>query len=185
MIIIAGLGNPGLKHEINRHNMGFLAIDSFAKSHRLELKNIKFKSNMIETFIFDKKVILLKPTTYMNLSGDAIREVMNYYKCKRQNLLVIYDDIDIDFLKIRIRKKGSAGTHNGMRDIIYKLGYDEFARMRLGIGKLEGIELKRQVLLNFDKEELKQLKSFFKKTNEAINSFIKEGVDTAISRFNG
>ncbi len=185
MKLIVGLGNPGKKYELTKHNMGFLAIDSLSNELNIDLKKIKFKSYYAETIISGEKVILVKPQTFMNLSGDCVREWVNFYKISSNDILVIYDDIDIEFAKIRLRKKGSAGTHNGMRDIIYKLGFDDFARLRLGIGRDRSIPLKNEVLSNFTSDEIKILKDFFKKTNDTIFSFIRDGVDITMSRYNG
>ena len=133
MYIIAGLGNPGKKYENTRHNMGFLAVDLLAEKYGIRIDKIKFKALVGEGRIAGQKVLLVKPQTYMNLSGQSIVEVMNFYKVEIENLIVIYDDIDIPTGTIRLRKKGSAGTHNGMRNIVYLLGDDGFPRIRVVI----------------------------------------------------
>ncbi len=185
MKIIVGLGNPGGKYEMTKHNMGFLAIDSLLNSLGLDAKKIKFKSLYAETIIGSEKVILVKPQTFMNLSGDSVRDWVNFYKLEKEDLLIVYDDVDLDFGKIRLRKQGSAGTHNGMRDIIYKLGFDDFSRLRLGIGRNKDIPIVNEVLSTFQKDEIEELKKLFKRTNEVIESFITEGPDMTMSRYNG
>ena len=134
MYVIAGLGNPGKKYENTRHNMGFITIDQLAEKHNIKVDKLKFKALVGEGRIAGQKVMLVKPQTYMNLSGESIREVMNFYKLEPENLIVIYDDIDIEAGTLRIRKFGSAGTHNGMKSVVYQLQSDRFPRIRLGIG---------------------------------------------------
>ena len=134
MYIIAGLGNPGKKYENTRHNMGFLAVDLLAEQYGIRIDKIKFKALVGEGRIAGQKVLLVKPQTFMNLSGQSIAEIMNFYKEDIENLIVIYDDIAIPTGSIRIRKKGSAGTHNGMRNIVDEIGTEEFVRVRIGIG---------------------------------------------------
>ncbi len=185
MKLIIGLGNPGGKFEMTKHNMGFLAIDSFLNKMNIDAKKIKFKSLYREVLINGEKIILIKPQTFMNLSGDSVRDWFNYYKVEHEDLLIIYDDVDLDFAKVRMRKKGSAGTHNGMRDIIYKLGFDDFPRLRLGVGRNREIPLVNEVLSVFNKDEVEELKKLFLKTNEMIESFILNGPDLTMSRYNG
>ena len=133
MYIIAGLGNPGKKYENTRHNIGFITLDYLAERHDIQINKIKHKALVGEGRISGQKVLLVKPQTYMNLSGESLREVMDYYKVDIEDLIVIYDDIDLPAGTVRIRKKGSAGTHNGMRSIVQHLGQD-FPRIRMGIG---------------------------------------------------
>ena len=121
MYIIAGLGNPGKKYENTRHNMGFLVVDKLAEKNDIKVNKIKHKALVGDGFISDQKVLLVKPQTYMNLSGDSLREVVNYYNIDMENLIVIYDDFDLETGDLRIRKKGSAGSHNGMKSIIQQL----------------------------------------------------------------
>ena len=129
MYVIAGLGNPGKKYENTRHNMGFITIDQLAEKHNIKTDKLKFKALVGEGRIAGQKVLLVKPQTYMNLSGESIREVMNFYKLEPENLIVIYDDIDIEAGTLRIRKFGSAGTHNGMKSVVYQLQSDRFPRI--------------------------------------------------------
>ncbi len=185
MKLIIGLGNPGGKYEMTRHNMGFLAIDSFLKKRNLDAKKIKFKSLYAQTVLHGEKIVLIKPQTFMNLSGDSVRDWVNFYKVSPEDILVIYDDIDLDFATIRLRKKGSAGTHNGMRDIIYKLGFSDFPRLRLGIGRNREVPLVKEVLSGFNQSEVEVLKKLFETTNHVIESFITDGVDATMNRYNG
>lgn len=134
MYIIAGLGNPGKKYENTRHNMGFTAIDLLAEKFGIKVNKLRFKALTGEGRIAGQKVLLIKPQTYMNLSGESVRMALDYYKEPPENLIVIYDDIDIPTGSIRIRKKGSAGTHNGMRNILYQIQSEDFPRIRVGIG---------------------------------------------------
>ena len=134
MKVIVGLGNPGKEYENTKHNIGFLAIDRLAERFGINVKQIKHKALTGEGFAEGKKVMLVKPQTYMNLSGQSVREVLSYYKVESEDFIVIYDDIDIPIGTLRLRAKGSAGTHNGMKSIIYDLKDDGFPRVRVGIG---------------------------------------------------
>lgn len=138
MYIIAGLGNPGQKYENTRHNMGFKAIDHLAEKLGVDVNRAKFKGLIGEGRIGTEKVILLKPQTFMNLSGQSVREIMNFYKIPEENLIVIYDDFDLPIGSIRIRKSGGPGTHNGMKSVVSELGSRKFPRIRIGIGNSEG-----------------------------------------------
>ena len=160
MKCIIGLGNVGKEYENTRHNSGFIALDEIAKKYNISIDKKKKKSLYGEGMINGEKVSLVKPTTYMNLSGEAIVEMMNWYKITPEDILVIYDDIDLKLGTIRYREKGSAGTHNGMRNIIANLKTEEFARLRIGIENRGGvpIPLMDYVLQKFSKEELKEIK---------------------------
>ena len=149
MYIIAGLGNPGKKYENTRHNMGFTAIDLLAEKFGIKVNKLRFKALTGEGRIAGQKVLLIKPQTYMNLSGESVRMALDYYKEPPENLIVIYDDIDIPTGSIRIRKKGSAGTHNGMKSIIYDLQFDDFPRLRIGIGTDRKEDMIHFVLFNY------------------------------------
>ena len=152
--IIAGLGNPGRKYENTRHNLGFITVDKIAEDNDISVKKIKFKSLVGEGVIGSDKVILMKPQTFMNNSGEALREIVNFYKVPPENLIVIYDDFDIPIGSIRVRKFGSAGTHNGMRSVIRLLGFDNFPRIRIGIDSTIKNELIDFVTGGFRKEEV-------------------------------
>lgn len=161
MKCIIGLGNIGKEYENTRHNSGFMALDYLMEKYNIKLDKKKKKCIYGEGNINGKKVAIIKPTTFMNLSGEAIVEIMNWYKITPEDILVIYDDVDLKFGDIRYREKGSSGTHNGMRNIIANIKTEEFARIRIGIENREGlpIPLMDYVLQKFSKEELEKLKS--------------------------
>ena len=154
MYIVIGLGNPGKDYSNTRHNVGFDTIDILANRNNIKINKIKFKSVFGEGTIGNEKVLLVKPQTYMNNSGIAVREIYQFYKVPIENILVVVDDIDIDFASVRIRLKGSAGSHNGMKSIIYHLQRDDFPRIKIGIGKRkEEQDLADFVLSRFSKDE--------------------------------
>lgn len=184
MYVIVGLGNPGRKYENTRHNIGFITLDYLAQKHKIIINKIKHKALIGEGTIEGKKVIFVKPQTYMNLSGQSVREVMHYYKEDIRNLIVIFDDIDIEVGKIRIRKKGSAGTHNGMRSIIYDLMSDEFPRIRIGIGKNPERKLTHYVLGKFEEEEKDAIRTAVKNAASAIETLVIESIDKAMNEYN-
>ncbi len=183
MYVIVGLGNPGKQYENTRHNIGFITLDYLADKHGIAINKIKHKALVGEGKISGQKVLLVKPQTYMNLSGQSVREVMNYYKVDTENLVVIYDDIDIPAGSVRIRKKGSAGTHNGMRSIVYDLQSDNFPRIRIGMGR-NSHELKDFVLGGFSKDEKELFEKAVAHTAEAIECLIEKDVDMAMNRYN-
>ncbi len=184
MYIIAGLGNPGKKYENTRHNMGFLTIDKIAEELGIKVDKIKFKALVGEVNFSGQKVVLLKPQTYMNLSGQSVREIVNFYKLPLENLTVIYDDIDIPTGTIRIRKSGSAGTHNGMRDIIYNLAENGFPRIRIGIGSERKGNLADYVTGGFTKEEVPLLEDSVTRAAEAALAIVADGIDKAMNKYN-
>ena len=184
MYIIAGLGNPGKKYEHTRHNMGFLALDLLADKYGIKVDRLKFKALTGEGRIEGKKVLLVKPQTYMNLSGESIRDVMNFYKEPIENLIVIYDDIDIPEGTLRIRPKGSAGTHNGMRNIIYLLGEDEFPRRRVGIGGERRSDLVDYVIGRVTEGEADKLWEALNKAAEAAADIVINDVTHAMQEYN-
>lgn len=184
MYIIVGLGNPGKKYENTKHNIGFITLDYLADQHDIKINKIKHKALVGEGFISGQKVLLVKPQTYMNLSGNSVREVMEYYKEDMDKLIVIYDDVDIEMGRIRIRKKGSAGTHNGMRSIIYDLQADNFPRIRIGIGAERKMGLAGYVLGGFGKEEKKLMEDAVKRTAKAIECMLGKGIDIAMGEYN-
>ena len=184
MYIIAGLGNPGRKYENTRHNMGFITIDKIAEELGVKVDKIKFKALVGEANFSGQKVVLVKPQTYMNLSGQSVREVMNFYKLPMENLTVIYDDIDIPTGSVRIRKSGSAGTHNGMRDIIYNLADSGFPRIRIGIGSERRGDLADYVTGGFTKEEVPLLEDAVTRAAAAALSIVADGIDRAMNKYN-
>lgn len=184
MYVIAGLGNPGKKYENTRHNMGFITVDQLAEKHDIKVDKLKFKALVGEGRIAGQKVLLVKPQTYMNLSGESIREVMHFYKLEPENLIVIYDDIDIELGALRIRKFGSAGTHNGMKSVVYQLQSDRFPRIRIGIGSQKKGDLVDFVIGGFSKEEVPVLEETVTKAVGAIECMLESDVDIAMNRFN-
>lgn len=187
LYVIAGLGNPGSKYDGTRHNAGFDVIDVLVDRFRLYDAERFGKCMMAKGRIEGKRVILMKPMTYMNLSGEAIRQVVDYFKVDpADHLIVISDDIDLDIGKLRIRKKGSAGGHNGLKDIIRCLGTDAFARIRVGVGHKPhpDFELMDFVLSHFTKEERQVMDEASDKAAQAVVCFITEGPDAAMNHFN-
>ncbi|ASS41841.1 aminoacyl-tRNA hydrolase [Eubacterium minutum ATCC 700079] len=182
--IIAGLGNPGRKYENTRHNLGFITVDKIAEDNDISVKKIKFKSLVGEGVIGSDKVILMKPQTFMNNSGEALREIVNFYKVPPENLIVIYDDFDIPIGSIRVRKFGSAGTHNGMRSVIRLLGFDNFPRIRIGIDSAIKNELINFVTGGFRKEEVPLLEEAVTNGAAAAETIVTKGIDLAMNRYN-
>lgn len=185
MYYIVGLGNPGLQYENTRHNVGFMTIDYLANKYDIDVRKSKFKSLYGQGEISGHKVMLIKPQTYMNNSGEAVRELRNFYKFDIDKLIVVYDDIDIDFGTIRIRKKGSAGSHNGMKSIIYQIQDDQFPRIKVSIGKKpEKWDLANFVLSGFSKEEAKILEDEIRIAACAIEIILKDDIDKAMNKCN-
>ncbi|MBN7774170.1 aminoacyl-tRNA hydrolase [Clostridium aminobutyricum] len=184
MYVIVGLGNPGKKYENTRHNIGFITVDLLAERHGIKINKIKHKALVGEGTISDQKVLLVKPQTYMNLSGNSVREIMDYYKVNIENLLIIYDDIDLPTGSVRIRKKGSAGTHNGMRSVIYDLQSDQFPRIRIGMGMDRKMDLKDFVTGGFTKSEKILLEKAVEHSADAVECFLRSGIDRAMNEYN-
>lgn len=186
MYIIAGLGNPGLRYANSRHNVGFITLDMLAKKLGIKVKKAKHKALIGEGTYAGEKILLAKPQTYMNLSGESILDLRNWYKVEDSRIIIIYDDIDLDVGVLRIRASGSAGTHNGMRSIINQLNSQDFPRVRLGIGRPPGEwDLKDYVLSNFGKDEVPILKEACERAVEGIELIISKGTNYAMSRCNG
>ena len=186
MYIIVGLGNPGKQYEATRHNVGFIAVDEIAKRLNIKMDRLRFKAIVGEGRIGGEKIVLAKPQTFMNLSGQSVVELMNYYKVPHENLIVIYDDIDIEAGKLRIRHKGSAGSHNGMKNIIYLLGFDDFPRIRIGVSKPRPRqELASFVLSKFDKDEIPRMIESIETAAKAAIEAVEKTVDIAMNRYNG
>ena len=183
--IVVGLGNSCTKYENTRHNAGFITIDRLAEKLGVRIDRIKYKSLVTICTIGEKKVLLMKPSTYMNNSGLAVVEAMNFYKIKPENVIVIFDDISLDIGKMRIRRKGSDGGHNGMKNIIYLSGSDQFPRIKMGIGhKPEKWDLADWVLSHFNETELKTLTETADKACEAVELMINGQTDKAMNMFN-
>ena len=183
--VIAGLGNPGAKYEKTRHNAGFMAIDYIANELGVKVNKSKFQGEICDVDINGKRAILLKPQTFMNLSGNSVAEVLTFYKIPVEKLIVIYDDISLDPGKIRIRRKGSAGGHNGIKNIIENIGSDKFPRIKIGIGnKPEKWDLANYVTGEFSKEQLEALSPALNKSYEALKLMIIDKTDEAMNKFN-
>ncbi len=186
MFIIAGLGNPGREYENTRHNIGFLVIDDIAKKYQITMLERKHKAVIGKGYIDGHKVVLVKPLTYMNQSGESIRQATDYYKVDvTTQLVVVSDDISLDVGQLRIRKKGSAGGHNGLKNIILHLGTENFIRIRMGVSdKPQGYDLKDYVLGHFTDKEKKLLEETSEKAAEAVRMILQGDVDGAMNRYN-
>ena len=186
MFIIAGLGNPTKEYEHTRHNVGFDTIDCIADQYGISINEKKHKALVGKGMIEGQKVILLKPQTFMNLSGESIRAALDFYKIdEKDELIVIYDDISLPPGQLRIRKKGSAGGHNGIKNIIAHLGHDTFMRIKVGVGeKPAGYDLADYVLGHFSKDDRAIMEDAFKEATEAVKMMITDGPDAAMNAFN-
>ena len=186
MIIIAGLGNPTKEYEGTRHNVGFQVIDKIAEKYNIAVDAKKGRAYVGKGIIEGQKVLLVKPQTYMNLSGESIRELVDYFKVDpKEELLVIYDDISLNPGQILIRKKGSAGGHNGIKNIIAQLGTDTFQRIKVGVGeKPKGYDLAAYVLGHFHGEDLELMEEGYEKAISATEEILKGEIDAAMNEYN-
>lgn len=186
MFIIVGLGNPGRDYKNTRHNIGFDVIDTLADMAGISVIEKKHKAIIGKGVIDGQKVILAKPQTYMNLSGESVRDIIDYYKVdEEQELIVISDDISLDVGMLRVRKKGSAGGHNGLKNIIQHLGHDTFMRIKMGVGeKPKGYDLADYVLGHFTQDERKIMDEAAKSAAEAVRMMLAGDVDKAMNTFN-
>ena len=183
--VIVGLGNPGKEYADTRHNMGYKAIDVLSSDENIEIRRNKFHSVIGQGRVAGKKVILVKPETYMNRSGIAVREAAMYFNAAPENLIVIYDDIDLPAGSIRIRKSGGAGTHNGMKSVIEQLGTKDFVRIRIGVGAAEaGQDLVDRVIGEVPAAERELLQKAAAEAADAVRDIITIGVDNAMNRHN-
>lgn len=185
MFAIIGLGNPGARYAGTRHNIGFEVVDYIARQKGIKVAKIKHKALLGECTIAGERVLLVKPQTYMNLSGESVRSIIEFYKIPLTHVLVVYDDVDLDTGSIRIRMKGSSGTHNGMRNILLHLKSEAFPRIRIGIGKSDHLPLADYVLQRFLPTEIKIMEDAVIKSAEAVESFVSEGIERAMNRYNG
>ncbi|MFR2518374.1 aminoacyl-tRNA hydrolase [Peptostreptococcus stomatis] len=186
MYIIVGLGNPGKKYEHTRHNAGFDVLDILAEEYGIKIDKIKHKALIGEGRIGSEKVVLVKPQTYMNLSGESVQSVFQFYKVDMDHLIVVYDDIDLDIGKLRIRKKGSAGSHNGMKSIIKCLGSQEFPRVRVGVSRPDpNRDLADFVLSRVSKDQAEDMKSGLEKAVKTVEEIIRTDIDMAMNKYNG
>lgn len=185
MKLIVGLGNPSKEYEGTRHNIGFMAIDSISEEYHITVDTLKHKALIGKGAIEGQKVILAKPVTYMNLSGEAVRAIADYYKIEPEDIIIIYDDTTLDVGRMRIRKKGSAGGHNGIKSIISHLGTMEFPRIKIGIGaKKEGQDLADHVLGRFSKEDREALKDVLENVKKAAALMLWDDIEEAMNQYN-
>lgn len=184
MKMIVGLGNPGKEYENTRHNMGFMVIDNFAKGVSAPSYKSKFNGLYSEVFVGDEKVILLKPMSFMNLSGNVVLSFANYFKISSDDILVVSDDLDLPFLKYRLRLFGSCGGHNGLRDIEKSLGTSKFKRFRIGISSPVGMSSVDYVLGRFSKDDLDQINEFLPRFFDILTDFCFMEFDKLMSKYN-
>ncbi len=184
MKMIVGLGNPGKEYENTRHNMGFIVLDNFVKSLNVSIDKKKFNALYSDLFISGEKVLLVKPQSYMNLSGEVVQSFANYYNIDYSDILVISDDLDLGFLDYRLRLFGSSGGHNGLKDIEECLGSNRFRRFRIGISNNHDIDTKDYVLGKFSKEDIKSIEEFLPKTVDILNDFIDLDFERLMSKYN-
>ena len=186
MYLIAGLGNPDRQYEGTRHNVGFEVIDQLAERLFISVDEKKFRGYYGKGVIGGQKVILLKPETYMNLSGESVRAAADFYKIQPDHIIVVYDDVSLDVGQLRIRTKGSAGGHNGIKNIIAHLGTQEFPRIKVGVGdKPKKMDLADYVLSRFSKEDSAVMEDAFREAAGAVEMMITQGADAAMNQFNG
>ncbi|MBQ5320815.1 MAG: aminoacyl-tRNA hydrolase [Oscillospiraceae bacterium] len=185
--LVVGLGNPGKKYELTRHNIGFMALDSLMSSISVDKKMKKWEGELYFSKLNGKNIIFLKPLTFMNLSGNCVSAVMNFYKIPIENIIVISDDISLSVGKIRIRRSGSHGGHNGLRDIILKIGSDNFKRIKIGVGERTNpdYDLADWVLSRFKSDEISLLQEKFSCLPQTISLIADGKIDEAMSKFNG
>ncbi len=184
--LIAGLGNPGPKYEYTRHNAGFLCIDLLAQQLSVKIDRIKFKSIVADVAIEGRRCLLMKPQTFMNNSGEAVRDAANFYKIPPEHVIILFDDISLPPGKLRIRRKGSDGGHNGIKSIIYLLNSDQFPRVKLGVGAKPhpDYDLADWVLSPFQKDELPRMKEAMEKACEAVRLIVQDDMDHAMNLYN-
>ena len=185
MKLIVGLGNPGLQYAATRHNIGFEVIDSLAEAYNIQVTKSKYKALIGEGNINGERVILMKPQTYMNLSGEAVRSCMDFHKIINEELLIIFDDVSLEVGQLRLRKNGSAGGHNGIKSIISHIGTQDFSRLKFGVGeKPAGWDLANYVLGRFSEEDLKIVGPRCKDAVEATAMFVTDGIDKTMNKYN-
>lgn len=185
--LLVGLGNPGTQYENTRHNVGFLVADELAERQNAPIQRLKFKALTNLLSISGEKVLVMKPVTYMNLSGEAVRQAVDFYKIPPERVLVVSDDTALAVGRLRIRKGGSAGGHNGLKNIIQHLGTDQFPRVRVGVGEKPhpDYDMADWVLGKFQGEDKKVIDGAVKRAADAVECLLKEGPDRAMNRFNG
>ena len=185
--LVVGLGNPGEKYENTRHNVGFLTVDELAERARVPVQKLKYRALTNTVELGGARALLMKPVTYMNLSGEAVGQAARFYKIPPERVLVISDDVSLPLGKLRIRKSGSAGGHNGLKNIIQHLGTDQFPRVKIGVGEKPhpDYDMADWVLSRFTGEDLKTITQAVKRAADAVECFVREGPDKAMNQFNG
>jgi len=184
MKMYVGLGNPGKKYENTRHNVGFLTIDAFLKKTDAILDQNKFQASYTKIRIKNNEVLVVKPQTYMNASGEAVRALADYYKIEDKDIIIIYDDIDLPLGKLRLRSSGSGGNHNGIKSVIQHMGTKDINRIRIGVDKDPLIEQKDYVLGKFKKEEISVMNEAFSKAADALIDYVDMDFDKLMNRYN-
>jgi len=185
MYLIAGLGNPGREYRQTRHNIGFMLLDSLAGNLKLTFSRVESKSLVTRGDYSGRRLLLAKPQTYMNLSGQAVGALAHYYKVPQENILIVYDDVDLPFGLLRVRAAGGSGGHKGMISIIERLASQEIPRLRMGIGRPPGrMEAADYVLKNFSQAETSELPAILERGVEAVYTFITQGIEAAMNRYN-
>lgn len=184
MKVIVGLGNPGREYAATRHNIGFMVVNRLAQRLGAPTSRQRFRAQIVETTSNGEKVVLVEPQTYMNLSGHSVREVLNWYKCPLEDMMIVADDLDLAFGTLRMRARGSAGGHNGLGSIIEQLGTQEFSRLRIGIGRGPGAVIAR-VLSRFSPEEEAELPALVDAAADALLLWQSQGVIAAMNAVNG
>ena len=184
--IVVFLGNTGSRFDGTRHNVGFMTADAFCEKHNIKIDRVKYKALIRQIDLGDESVLLMKPQTYMNLSGDAVREAMNFYKIPTDHILVVSDDVSLPVGKLRIRRSGSAGGHNGLKDIIAKCGGDGFPRIKVGVGEKPhpDYDMADWVLSKFVGDDVKTILDATKRAADAVEVLITQGVDKAMAKYN-
>ena len=184
-MLIVGLGNPEPKYDGTRHNIGFAALDAFLEKHSINLNKMKYNAEIGEATVCGKRVLLIKPQTYMNSSGEAVGKIASFYKIEPENILIIFDDISLDVGKIRLRRKGSAGGHNGIKSIISHLGSENFPRIKIGVGQKPhpDYDLVDWVLGKFPKSDEANLKEAITASTNAIEEILARGIESAMNKY--
>jgi peptidyl-tRNA hydrolase, PTH1 family len=182
--LIVGLGNPGARYANSRHNIGFMIADRFVRAHELDFARKRFNAQIAEGNIDGQRILIAKPQTFMNLSGEAVGKLFAFYKIAPHDLLVIYDDLDLPLGKMRLRSRGSAGGHHGMESIIARVGTSDFPRLRVGIGRPNPDADIDHVLGSFDADERTVMDETFARAVDAIDTWLADGIDAAMNRFN-
>lgn len=185
MKVVVGLGNPGSEYEKTRHNIGFEVVDSLAFGKTDGKFSLKFRGALVQWMVDGEKVLLVKPMTFMNLSGLCVSELAKFYQVEPADVLVVCDDVSLPFGKIRARAEGGHGGHNGLRDIQNKIGTPAYPRIRVGVGEARGAGLTSHVLGKFSPDEMKELKTVVEQTAQAVECWVRDGVQVCMNRYNG